>query len=145
MGAANECVPYYEPGNAISAQADSAITGKRFVDIADDMTSNPNALSGSADGGNIVVAHATAGGQALGVSSYDAPAAGDALYVLCGQGFVVPVTADGALSAGQMVEVGTAGKAVVQGTGRAVGRALADAADGDDAVIFLFGVATPAE
>lgn len=131
----NECIPLYEPGRAITAEAEAAVTGKRFVDITDPMSSGPG-LSDTAEGGNIVCSHATAGGKAIGVSSYDAAIEGK-FYVITGG--VVPVTADGAITAGQEVEVGTAGKAKTRaGTGtRAQGVAINSCADGEDCFVIL--------
>jgi hypothetical protein len=148
MATANECIPYFEPGAAITAKAEAAVVGKRFVDISDDIegsgSSPPNSLDDSPTGGSIVCSPATAAGHALGVASYDAGAGAD-FYVLCQPGVVLPVTADGALTAGQQVEVGTAGKALAQDAGRPVGRVLADAADGTDAMILFYGHGHPAE
>lgn len=132
-----ECVPYYEPGRQLTAHCEAAVTAKRFVDISDPRQGPAGgALSTTAEGQNIVVSHATAGGQAIGVSAYDG-AIGAKTGVLATPGFVVPVTADGAISAGNEIEVGTAGKAKAKNTGKVVGVALDDAADGADAMVKL--------
>lgn len=131
MAVANECIPYYEPGGRITAKAEAALTGKRFVDISDPLSTD----------GNIVVSPATAKGMALGVASHDAAEKGR-VTVLVGN-FVVPVTASGTIEAGEEVQVATGGKAVKFSDGRAVGRALAKATDGTDCKVLLY-TANPA-
>lgn len=138
MGVGNECIPFYEPGSRITGHCEAAVTGKRFVDISDDRQ-GPVAGAGlgtNTDGGNIVVSHATAAGKAIGVASHDA-AIGKKVTILSG-GFVVPVTADGAINSGDEVEVGANGKAKALAAGRPVGRAFDDAADGADAMIKIY-------
>lgn len=130
----NECMPYYEPGDRITGHCDSAVTGKRFVDIAADVQSGPG-LSATGDGGNVVIEHATAAGIALGVSSHDA-AVGNKVTVILDH--VVPVTATGAINAGAEVEVGANGTAAALSAGRAVGRSLNTVADGEDAMILQY-------
>lgn len=132
-----ECIPYYEPGEQITAHCEAAVTGKRLVGISDPRQGPAGgALSPTAEGQNIVVSHAAAGGDAIGVAAHDG-AVGAKVGVLASPGFVVPITADGAISANGLVEVGTAGKAKAFGTGKVVGIALDDAADGADAMIKL--------
>jgi hypothetical protein len=120
----NVCQPLYNEGRNITGRASAAVTGKRFVRI-----------SGNSTDGVPAVAHATAAERVWGVSGYDA--AEDAILPVIRKG-VVPVTAEGALSADDEVEVGTAGKATVLDTGVAVGVVLFDAADGDDVMIALY-------
>ena len=123
---ANELVDIYKPGTDITGRASAAVTGKRFLKI-----------SGDRSGGNIAVAPATAGGRTCGVAKYDA-ASGAVVGIARGNSRVVPVTADGAITAGAEVEVGTAGKAKAKNSGVAVGYALTAAADGADAEISLY-------
>lgn len=134
----NECIPLYEPGAAISAKAEAAVTGKRFVDISDPKEGPVlgAGLSSTVEGQNIVCSHAAAGARALGVASYDA-GVGERFYVIRG-GHVVPVTAGANITAGQQVEVGTSGQAIPLASGIAVGKALDDAASGADALIALY-------
>lgn len=143
--AANECIPLFEPGGALSGKATAAVTGKRFVAISGDPdNANFPGLETDADvatavtGGNsLKFAHAGAGAAADGVSSYDAPSGGR-LYAInrnAGQG--VPVTADGAITAGQDIEVGAAGKAKTRAAGVIVGRALNSCADGEACYVKL--------
>ncbi len=140
MGAENECIPFYEPGSRVTGHCEAAVTGKRFVDISDDRQ-GPVAGAGlgtNTDGGNIVVSHASAGGNAIGVSSHDAAIAKK--VTILGAGFIVPVTADGAINSGDEVMVGATGKAKAWATGnRVVGRAWDDAADGAPAMIQVYG------
>lgn len=149
MAIVNECIPFYDDGEIITGQATAAVTGKRFLKISGDRTSGPG-LATTAEGGNYRVAPADAGGRVFGVASYDV-ASGAKVPVITGPGTVVPVTADGAISAGDPVSVGAAGKAktataqsqsgsspyaVTPGT-IVVGLCLSGAADGADAEIKL--------
>lgn len=131
MAVANECIPYYEPGGRLTAKCEAAVTGKRFVDISDPLSTD----------GNIVVSPATAKGMALGVASHDA-AEKARVTVLVGN-FVVPVTASGTIEPGEEVQVATGGKAVKFSDGLKVGRALAKATDGTDCKVLLY-TANPA-
>ncbi len=111
-------------GSDITCKATSAVTGRRFV-----------AISTNGSKGVPNVAHATAGVQPFGVSAYDA-ANGEALPVI--RKTIVQVTAGAALSAGNEVQVGTAGVAIVKDAGVAVGRVVFDAANGAPAFIDLY-------
>lgn len=137
----NECIPYYEPGSNITAKAEAAVTGKRFVAISDPMENDPETLDAtyvSPQGGNVVVSHAAAASpKVLGVASWDA-GIGSRLVVITAPR-ALPVTADGAITAGDLVEVGTAGKAKTLGAGNpAVGIALDTVADTEDCPVWLF-------
>lgn len=135
--AANECIPYYDSGEDITAEAEVAVTGKRFVDITDPQDGPANmGLDTAASGGNIQVSHATAAGKIIGVASYDA-AAGARLYVVRGKK-VVPVRAGANITAGQEVEVGTSGQAIPLASGKAVGIAVDSATSGADCPIALY-------
>lgn len=145
-----ECIPYYEPGQQITFHAEAAVTGKRFVNISDPKQGPAGSgLSSTAEGQNIVCSHAAANGDAIGVAVHDV-AIGKKGGALCTPGFVVPVTADGAISAGDLIMVGATGKAKTYDppalSGNAedlptapaiVGVALDDAADAADAMIKL--------
>lgn len=122
--ATNVSVPLFEAGKRITGKASAAVTGKRFVGI-----------SGQGVAPNPSVAHAVAASKPFGVSAYDA-AIGDELSIL--KGGVVPVTAGAALTAGQEVEAGAAGVAVVLAAGKAAGRVLFDTANGAAAYIDLY-------
>jgi hypothetical protein len=135
--AANECIPYFDAGEDISAEAEAAVTGKRFVDISDPQDGPANmGLDTTASGGLIQVSHAAAGGKVLGVASYDA-AAGGRLYVIRGKK-VLPVKAGANITAGNAVEVGTNGQAIPLASGIAVGIAVDSASSGADCPIALY-------
>lgn len=122
----NECIPFYEPAANITGKASAAVTGKRFLKI-----------SGNRSDGLVSVAHADAGGRAIGVADADA-AINKKVGVIRGPGFVVPVKAEGAIAAFQEVEVGTNGMAKALANGVAVGFALTAAVDAADAQIALY-------
>jgi Uncharacterized conserved protein (DUF2190) len=134
----NECIRFYSPGQDISAYVGTAVTGKRFVKISANRQAGP-ALNTSTSGGNVTIAPATAAGAVFGVAAWDG-GVGDIVDVR--RGGVVPVTASGAITAGDRVEVaGTganAGKAATLASGIAVGYAISGAADGEDAQIALY-------
>ncbi|QNI06499.1 DUF2190 domain-containing protein [Mycobacterium kubicae] len=117
----------YDPGANITAEASSAVTARRFVAITGNRTT----------GGNIAVAHATAGGRICGVAGNDADS-GALVNVVRGNSRVVKVAAGGSISAFAEVEVGTAGKAVTLSSGVAVGYALTAASNNTDAEISLY-------
>jgi hypothetical protein len=124
---ANEVVGIYEPGRDITGRTTAAVVGKTFLQI-----------SGARSSGNIAVATATAGGRVFGVAKYDQPTVGDIVAVARGNSRVTQVTAQGAISAFQEVEVGTGGTAKAKNTGIAVGYAVDAAADATDAQISLY-------
>jgi predicted RecA/RadA family phage recombinase len=126
MALANECIPFYEPGQRITGRAKAAIVGKRLVDI-----------SGNREDGLIGIAHATAAGKAFGVASHSA-ADGENVTVI-GSGAVVPVTATAAaIDAGDEVEVGADGKVLALASGVAVGVCVNGALANADAEIKLY-------
>lgn len=133
---ANDCIPFYEPGGAITCQTTAAVTGKRFVAISGNRTSGPG-LATTAEGGNYRVATCAAAAKAFGVAKYDA-ASGAKVGVWCQPGIVVPVTAAANITAGQEVEVGATGQATPLAAGKAVGMALTAATTGNDAEIRLY-------
>lgn len=134
---ANDCIPFYEPATAITAQVGATVTGKRFVKITADRQAGP-ALNTSSTGGNIVVGPCTAAAKAHGVAARDA-ATGDKVKVYV-QNVVVPVTCGAvALAAGVEVESDASGQAVVLASGRPCGRTIAACATpGTDAQILLY-------
>lgn len=128
--ATNPAVPFWDEGNTFTGHASAAVTGKRFVTI-----------SGARVDGNPRVAHAASAAavKPVGVAAYDA-ASGAKVTVYSAPGIVMPVTADGSITAGAPVFSTAAGKATATdpGTGSSpAGYALDDAADGTDAVIKL--------
>lgn len=115
----------YAPGAAITTVASAAVLARRLVKI----TGN------RANGSNVPVAHADAGGRTFGVAT-DTAAPGQ--LVVIARGGVVKVTASGALAAFGEVEVGTDGKAKAKASGIAIGYALTGTTDGLDAEIALY-------
>lgn len=133
--ATEDCIPFYEPGKRITAKASAALTSKRLVAISATRTSGP-ALNTSSEGGTLIVGVCAASAWAFGVAGYDCPSGGD-LVILRGSGFVVPITANGAIASGAAVECGASGMVRTHTTGVIVGYAVADAADATDAQIAL--------
>ena len=119
----NESRPLFRPGAEVTGLAAAGVTGKRFL----------TATGRGLDGG-IKVATATQGDKAFGVAAYDA-GSGATVPVL--RGGIVPVTAGGAISAGDQIEVGTDGKAVKLASGVAVGQAIETATSGADVFVAL--------
>lgn len=113
-----DVTPYWKPGSELTAHVEADVVGGRFVDI-----------SGPRVDGNPQVSPAAAAGNAFGVAARD-KAAGNKVMLFKGPGAIVPVFAEAALAAGQEVQVGAAAGAVVLAAGRAVGRAVDDAAAG---------------
>lgn len=120
---ANECIPLQEFG-PITCRTTAAVTGKRFVDLSGAAVISTGVLPG--------VAHATAAGNAFGVSARDT-ASGANVAVEHRPGSIVPVTCSAAIAFGVEVEAATGGKAVTKSAGVALGRAISatSAADTD--------------
>lgn len=153
MGVTNECTPYQEPGERLpcSVRATKSVIGKRFVVIGADMQGDPNALSTDVEGNNYIIEPAAANAtHVLGVASHNA-AEKKKVTVLASPGMVVPVTAGGAINAGELVGVGAEGK-VVKAVAASeaeikegkqpyktppVGEALAETAEGVDCPVKL--------
>jgi hypothetical protein len=87
---ANECVPFYEPGDAITGCPTTAVVGCRFVGI-----SAARITAAGATKGLISIAPATAAGRVFGVAGRDA-AVGVPVKVFRKRGTVVPVQASNA-------------------------------------------------
>jgi hypothetical protein len=126
---ANECIPLYRPGADLTTLTTAAVTGKTFVSISGGVN--------AATGGLISVATATAATKAFGVAVADA-ASGARVAVITGPGQVVPVTAGGTITAGQEVEVGGSGRAVVLASGKAAGLAVSAGTSGNDVFVRLY-------
>lgn len=97
----NECIPFMEPGARPTAHATAAVTGKRFVAISGDRQAD----------GTYSVAPPAAGGRVFGVASWDA-AIGQKTVVIRGPGYIVPVRAAAAITAGAEVQVDATGAVV---------------------------------
>lgn len=133
--AANECIPFYEPGGRITGHAEAALSGKRFVRISGNRQSGPG-LALTAQGGNYPVNAPTAAGRVFGVTSHDV-AAGGKVTVISTPGTVLPVTAAAAIAAFEEVQVDALGRVIPLAGGVSVGVALTAAANGADAEIQL--------
>lgn len=123
-----DVIPFYEPGKQTGHNATGGtLTGGRFVGIAGDRVDDlPN------------IAYATAGAaNPFGVLGQDCPD-GDARVVYTEPGYIVPVEAGDAITAGAEVEVGADGVAIPADTGEPVGRCIDGTAAGDPAPIFLY-------
>jgi len=122
---ANQAKTYLEPGDATTCTATAGVTGKRFVKVGTGGVGNhPNVIT------------AVAGGPAYGVAHFDA-SAGQQVSVLR-EGTVEVTTGGANLTAGNEVEVGAAGVAVVLSAGRPVGVCTADTLAGAGAPITLY-------
>ena len=121
----NQMRDIFNPGTDITCIATTAVVGKTFA-----------AISGPRSQNMLSVTTAKPGAPAAGVFKYDA-AADDMVGIARGSSRIVTVTADGAITAGSPVEVGTDGKAKTADAGTVVGYAVDSAADGDDAMISL--------
>lgn len=138
---ANLSIPYYEPSQRVTGRATgAAVVGKTFVTVAAAKDPGSRELDPAATGGNVkiktaVAADATAG-KVIGVAEHDA--AQNKTTPILRQGFVTPVTAGAALSAGALVTAGALGKAVDAAALRPAGILLADCAVDQDAIVMLF-------
>lgn len=130
---ANECVPFWDPGDKITAVAGSGgVTGKKFV-----KPTGALAVGLGASGGVPSVVLPAAAGVAIGVASQDAAAGA---YVMVFTEGIVPVTAGGTLTGGTWVQADATGAAVVwDGTLASfkLGVCMADTTTGLDAMIKL--------
>ncbi len=103
----------FDPGEKISAAVTAAVTAGRFLTISGVWQATAPGLSISAPltKSNLPqVAHCGAGGRACGVSRWDAPTADDVVGMYCGTQ-LVPMVADGAVTAGDIIMSGATGGA----------------------------------
>ena len=117
---ANDCIPYYKPGQDLPAACSAAVIGKRFLKVSGNRQSGPG-LSSTAEGSNYQVAQCVAGDKAIGVAMYDAPINGKVGVVREG---IVPVTSGAAVAAGVEVQSDANGKAITLAAGKANGIAM---------------------
>ncbi|PAY24654.1 DUF2190 domain-containing protein [Dietzia natronolimnaea] len=115
----------YNDGSDITCRADAAVTGKTFA-----------AVTGPRVDNLITIATAATGARAAGVIKYDA-AADDLVGIARGSGRIITVTAGGAITAGDDVQVGTNGRAVTHTDGLVVGYAVDTATNGTDVPVSL--------
>ena len=126
---ANECIPFYAPGQDVTVQTTAAVKGKTFVNITGALDPAAGTLAKAAT--------ATAAGPVIGVAAYDA-ASGARVPLIRGTGRVIPVTAGGAIAVGDEVEVGAGGKAVKLAAGKAVARAWSAGVNNGDVAVSLY-------
>lgn len=125
---ANECIPYKEPGERVTATTTAAVTGKRAVAISADRQAD----------GTYSVALPAAGGRIFGVAGWDAPS-GARVGVIRDPGIILPMTSGAAIVAGAQVQVDATGAVIPLAAGVAIGTALTGVgAAGNDAMIALF-------
>lgn len=124
---ANDLIPYFRPGQDITALATAAVTGKRFVRISGNRTSGPG-LSATAEGSVYRAQHCDAALHPVGVSKYDAPLNG--MFGIA-RGGIVPVTSGAAITAGQAVQSDANGKAIALAAGPKAGVAMSGVGGAD--------------
>lgn len=101
---ANECIPLYDDGDNVTFLAAVAVTGKKFVEISTaGFDTNSNCLQAVLP---------TAGGNVIGIASYDAPTGGLFNVRRVGNPLIVPATAGTTVTAGQMLQVDATGAVV---------------------------------
>jgi Uncharacterized conserved protein (DUF2190) len=131
-----DCIPFKEPGSAVTGKATATITGKRFLAVSGNRTGG-GAGGLSTDLANVYqVAHAGAGVRAIGVSKWDA-ANGSLVGIHTQPGIIVPVTAGATITAGQEVQSDANGQAIPLAAGKSLGVAMTGAAAAADAEIKL--------
>jgi len=118
-------LPFWDDGDTLSCHVTADVAAKQLVSIA-----------GPRNGGQPSIAPTAAGKRHLGVASRTA-VAGEQVMVYSAPGYVVPVIAGAAISAGQDLESDGNGHVIPHTTGVVVGSALDDAAAGADAVVKL--------
>lgn len=128
----NELIPFKEHADRLTCTPSAAVTGKRFVVISGDRNAD----------GTYTIAPSAAGGKAIGVAAWDAGVGVRVTVVTRDSGDIVPVTAGGALAAGQSVVSDATGQAVVAAGAagavvHALGIVMTGAAAGADAQIKL--------
>lgn len=122
-----DVAPVLFPGDTFTGHATGAVVGGRFVMVS------ANAQAS----GHYSVAECNAAGSEVGVAARD-KAAGEKVMVYT-EG-VIPVELGAALAAGALVASNATGQAVAVGTGRPVGRVMADGAAGATAPVKLLGL-----
>jgi len=134
----NSIVPLFDPGDDLTAAVTAAVTAGRFCKISGNFQGGPllslsTPTSPLTKGNLIQVAPCGAGEQAIGVSKWDAPTADDVVGLYSGNK-VVPMVADGAVTAGDKIMSGATGGAKTWATAASeanncLGVAVSGAAD----------------
>lgn len=146
---ANECIPFKVPGSSPSVKAKGAVKGKTFVKIGGNRTGGGGGgAEGSitigvglgTDGENLYQVETCAAKDTavVGVAAYDAADKAETRIYARSSGYIVPVIAGEAITAGWEVMPGAEGKAVKAEAGKACGIAMDKAAEGKDAEILLY-------
>ena len=129
---ANECIPYKEPGSAISGKCVGAVSGKRFVKIVAARTGGGGGViagnvspSLSSDVFNLyqIGQCSVSGEPALGVSRHD-QADGGVVGVHAAPGLILPVKSGADIAFGQLVQTDASGQAIPQAVQDAVAASL---------------------
>src|SRR5580765_1435351 len=136
---ANDCVPFFEPGQHLTATAKAAITGKRCVQIAGDRAGGPGFTGVESRLYTVGMPNTAgalgAGKRIFGVAGYDTPIGGDVKVI---RGGIVPIKSGAAINAGVEVEVDANGQVITLAAGTPIGLAVAACASGADAEILLY-------
>lgn len=129
---AGECIPFHEPGKAVTCHANVTIGGRRLCRV----------VGTRVDGTPRIGLPAAAGAQAFGVTAWDA-AAGEKVGVYATPGIILPIIAGAAIVADTPLMVDVNG-AVVPWVAPAagavnyiVGKAVDDAAAGAECPVQL--------
>lgn len=111
----NAVVALFDEGDDLTAAVTAAVSAGHFVKISATVQGGPlldvSTVAGPLTGGNLMkVATCGAGEQAFGVAKWDAPTAGDVVGMYTGNQ-IVPMIADGAVTAGDKIMAGATGNA----------------------------------
>ena len=126
MMAKNEVLPLYRPVNDVTGVATAPVTGGQFVDI-----------DGTLVGLLPSVTTAAAGARSFGVAATDSDPKTNRVAIIRGAKVILPVTAGGAIAAGDEIQVGPNGSAVRKAAGVVGGRAVSTAASGESVYVEL--------
>jgi hypothetical protein len=114
---ANDCIPYFEPGQWPSGKCSAAVTGKRFLQITGNRYGGPGLADPPTDQSNLYSVGMPgasgaqgAGKRVIGVAAWDA-ASGDVVDII--RAGIVPVNSGAAIPAGSEVMTDANGNAVV--------------------------------
>jgi hypothetical protein len=139
----NAIIPLFDDGERITCAVTAAVTGGRFVKISGDIQGGPlldlSTPTSPLTGGNLLkVAQCVAGDKAFGVAAYDGATVGDPIPVLNGPGYVVPMVAGAAITAGQEVQSDANGQPIPLAAGKSNGMAVSGAGNGATVYVRLY-------
>lgn len=126
---ADPCIPYKEEASHITGKVKTTqVVSKTFVKVSGVQLGSPElglVADGASDKSGVYQVDPCVSGDAglipLGVAAYDCPVGG--LLTIIREG-IVPVTNGAAITAGQYVEMNTAGKVIPHNTGTIIGIAM---------------------